>query len=346
MFSIVMPVWNKRPFVEATLASVLAQDRPDFELIAVDDGSTDGSFEILHAVRDPRVRLIAQANAGPGAARNAGIEAARSDWIAFLDADDLWLPDHLAELDRIRARHGDAGLIAASYFTARNGRHPDAAAGRTAGRIGPIDFLAALAGGTRPFTTSSCAIQRQVYRDLGGFGAFPSAQDCEYWARIALERPIAVSSRRTVIYLLDTGGITDRLVLRPRALPLRETRDLSPLAAFLVDRGREPRRAGERRSIEGIIAAEFRRCLRKSARIADVESLRGLRTLELKPRGIVDRLLLAIAALPRPAGRALCRSGFPLWRMFRPLRSHRRRRALLRELDFAAAAARPARAGG
>jgi len=124
MFSIVVPLWNKRHTVAATLASALAQTWRDFELIIVDDGSTDGGMEETARFDDPRIRRLRQENKGPGAARNAAIRAARHDWFAFLDADDLWLPDHLAELDRIRRRCPDAG---------RPARRTSRPAGRTAG---------------------------------------------------------------------------------------------------------------------------------------------------------------------------------------------------------------------
>ena len=96
----VIPVSNKVPHVGAALASVLAQTRPPEEIIAIDDASTDGSAGILAACRDPRMRVLTRTEPGPGgyAARNLGIRAATADWIAFLDADDLWYPDHLATL--------------------------------------------------------------------------------------------------------------------------------------------------------------------------------------------------------------------------------------------------------
>jgi hypothetical protein len=340
MFSIVMPVWNKRAYLEATIASVLAQEWREFELIAVDDGSTDGSLEILRGFDDPRLRLVTQSNAGPGAARNVGIEAARHEWIAFLDADDLWLPCHLAELDRIRTLHPGSGLIGTSYFMVRDGRRRTPGAER-AGRIGAIDYLAAFAKCENNFVTSSAAIRRHVYRALGGFGPFADAQDSEYWARIALDWPVAVSNRRTVAYRLGTGGITDRITLQPRERPVRHVRDLSPAAAMLIDRDGAPASAAQTRSIERFLNAEFRHCARKAARIADIETLRGLGKLASGPRGAMDRLLLAVARLPRPVAETMCRLGFPIWAAFRPLRHRRRRRALVRSMRFAPVEGQP-----
>lgn len=91
LFSVIIPVYNRAGLIAETLRSVLAQDFDDFELIVVDDGSTDGSAEAARAV-DPRVQVLTVPNGGPGPARNHGIRAARGRYLAFLDSDDLWFP--------------------------------------------------------------------------------------------------------------------------------------------------------------------------------------------------------------------------------------------------------------
>ncbi len=93
--SVIVPLFNKEQTVEASLRSLAAQTFSDFEAIVVDDGSTDRGPEIVRSFTDARIRLIRQSNAGPGAARNRGIAEARSPYLAFLDADDEWLPDYL-----------------------------------------------------------------------------------------------------------------------------------------------------------------------------------------------------------------------------------------------------------
>jgi len=99
--TVIVPLYNKATHIGRCLRSIAGQTLRDFEAIVVDDGSTDGSGEIARAFGDPRFRVIAQANAGPGAARNRGASEARGEFLAFLDGDDEWLPDYLE--DNVRA---------------------------------------------------------------------------------------------------------------------------------------------------------------------------------------------------------------------------------------------------
>lgn len=97
MFSIVIPLYNKELSIEDTINSVLNQSFQNFELLIINDGSTDNSAEVVERIDDSRIRLINQNNQGVSAARNRGIEEAKFEWIAFLDGDDLWLENHLEE---------------------------------------------------------------------------------------------------------------------------------------------------------------------------------------------------------------------------------------------------------
>ena len=109
-FSVVVPTFNRRPLLREALDSVWSQTLTDYEVIVVDDGSTDGTREDLTAAGD-RLTAIFQTNQGPGAARNAGIARARGHYIAFLDSDDRWFPWTLATLAHLVRAHGSPALI-------------------------------------------------------------------------------------------------------------------------------------------------------------------------------------------------------------------------------------------
>src|SRR5581483_11097181 len=124
--SVIVPLYNKAPYVRRALESINGQTLSDFEVIVVDDGSSDEGPHIVSQYPDPRFRMIAQTNAGPGAARNRGIAEARGEYIAFLDADDEWEPCYLEESLRLLSAHSDAASVSSGYteFPSRLSREP------------------------------------------------------------------------------------------------------------------------------------------------------------------------------------------------------------------------------
>jgi hypothetical protein len=305
MFSIVVPLWNSRDTVRETVGSVLDQTYDDFELIVVDDGSTDDGVAMLAGIGDPRLRIVRQSNAGPGRARNAGIAATKADWIAFLDADDLWLPDHLAELDRIRARFPQAGLIGTAYIQA-DGSGSFRPPGPEAGAVRQVNFFERIALGDPLLFSSSAAVSRRTVEALGDFPADRFGQDMRYWMRIALAMPVAVSTRSTAVYRPLPTGLSASLGSLWRGRTLSGPGDVSHRIAFLLDHY-DAAPAALKPGIDRFIDRDFRWCLRTSARDGDLATIRALRPLYLRrPRG-GDRLLLGAARLPAPAARFLYR---------------------------------------
>lgn len=109
--SVIIPLYNKEQSIERAITSVLYQTDPYFELIIVDDGSTDNSVKIVHQFDDERIQLIQQTNAGPSAARNTGVQNAKTDWIVFLDGDDEFLPNALEHFRLLSVVHKDVDIF-------------------------------------------------------------------------------------------------------------------------------------------------------------------------------------------------------------------------------------------
>lgn len=169
--SVIIPTYNRAHSVGAALDSVLAQEPPADEVIVVDDGSTDGTTEVLAAYGD-RITVVRQDNAGAAAARNAGVRRARGDWVAFLDSDDLWRPGRLAALHRdlsgahedIVGHTGDMRLTGPTHdlglYDLRNWQYPKGRAQQVA------TPLSQTMTGVFP---SATALRRRVMLEEGGF---------------------------------------------------------------------------------------------------------------------------------------------------------------------------------
>lgn len=117
MFSIIIPCFNKQNQILITLNSILNQTFHDYEVIIVDDGSTDNSVSLINSVSDKRIKLIQQQNAGVSAARNKAIENANGEWVAFLDADDWWHPEYLQNIHNTINIRSNAKIVTADFFS-------------------------------------------------------------------------------------------------------------------------------------------------------------------------------------------------------------------------------------
>ena len=166
-FSVVIPLHNKAPFIARALESVFAQSFQDFELLVVDDASTDGGIEEVRRLGYDRVRLLHRDRPGPGgyAARNLGIESSRGDWIAFLDADDQWYPNHLESTVDTISRFPDASFVGAGWETRSmlgpvDERYYDRYHGRGCHEISLKTFLECSRLGQRPVWSSVACVRR------------------------------------------------------------------------------------------------------------------------------------------------------------------------------------------
>ena len=296
MFSVVIPLFNNRETIGRAVRSVLAQRGPGLELIVVDDGSADDSLAALAGVSDPRLRTIRQENGGAGAARDTGIAAAAHPWVALLDADDFWLDGHLEELDAIRRAHPDAGLIGTASAHAAPGAAEVFVADRPSD-IREIRYLAAVGRGERTFGASSAAVRKEAWRAVGGFSRSQEGPDSEFWARLSLAWPVAVSSRVTAVYVRATGSDSDRARARKFGRPPQSLADLCFALEMLTERyGALPPQVQAEVDLFALRYLDFR--LREAIASGDLLTLRALRRLYPAPPPLEHRLLLAAAHLP------------------------------------------------
>jgi len=196
--SVVIPLYNKRDEVGPTLRSVMAQTCSPAEIIVVDDGSTDGSAEVVRAVGSPLVRLLSQPNAGVSVARNRGVAEARGEYIAFLDADDLWEPGYLAEIAALIREFPGCGIYSAAFWVAgRGGRFPAPCPERR-GIVGNFFRDSAHRYISIP---SASVVPRHVFEEVGGFPAgMKIGEDLFLWIKIARRWPVCFSPERLVCY--------------------------------------------------------------------------------------------------------------------------------------------------
>lgn len=188
--SIVIPMHNAAAFVRETLDSVLAQTFTDWDLTIVDDGSTDGSARIVAGLTDARIRLITQSNAGVSAARNRGLSATAGEYVAFLDADDVWLPRNLELKVRWLDEHPEHGLVHAAVEIIDAASRPSGE--RLVGQQGwVLDDLLSWTGDPIPDLPGNALIRRSVLQQVGAFDpALSTAADQDLKFRIAACCPV------------------------------------------------------------------------------------------------------------------------------------------------------------
>lgn len=203
--SIIMPLYNKENLVLSSIASVRAQTFSDWELVVIDDGSTDAGPEQVAALCDRRIRLIRQANGGVSAARNRGIAEASCELLAFLDADDTWLPGFLQAIAALARDFPQARWFATSYLIRhpRDGEYQARLRGVPVGfQRGVLDDYFYIAAASDPPTwTSATAVFRSQIQDIGGFPeGIVSGEDLLTWARLAAHFPLAYDSRALAVF--------------------------------------------------------------------------------------------------------------------------------------------------
>lgn len=207
-FSIIVPLYNKALYVRKALESVASQTFKDWELIIVDDGSTDNSAKIaeeylstLYTLHFTPYTLIRQANSGVASARNNGVKASQGEFLCFLDADDWWEPTFLEEMDKLIAEYPGAGIFATNYIYYKPGK-THVALNLTRGYMNyPEVYLHSTA---MPVWTGATCMPRKVFDEMGGFPiGIKLGEDFLLWAKTALHYPVAFCEKPLAYYNND-----------------------------------------------------------------------------------------------------------------------------------------------
>lgn len=204
-FSVVIPLYNKEIYIKRTLESVLAQTFTDFEIIIVDDGSTDTSCDIVESINDPRIHLICQENGGPSKARNRGIKEAKGQFIAFLDADDEWLPEKLEKQYVFHTENSDV-VWSCTAFEASGGKREEHI---SYSKDGVIDDALVAIMDRMTIQTSTVVIKKSVFENdrLLFNESFKRSEDREVWYKMAcLYHVIGYVNDELLIYYVETEG--------------------------------------------------------------------------------------------------------------------------------------------
>lgn len=208
-FSVIVPLYNKEKDIAETIASVLSQSFEDFKIIIIDDGSTDDSLKIATSIKDDRIKIIQQQNAGVAATRNRGVAMAQSPYIVFLDADDLWLAHHLEVLYELTQNYDAHLWFATSYYKQF----------KTDKRIkmsSPIHDENFESGPVKHFFknsltdslawTSAVAFKKEFFEKLGGFDTtitYGAGEDTDLWIKAALQSNLVFSTTFTAVHKMD-----------------------------------------------------------------------------------------------------------------------------------------------
>ncbi|MEM7086147.1 MAG: glycosyltransferase family 2 protein [Bacteroidota bacterium] len=209
-FSVVISVYNKAQFIGATLDSVLAQSFQDFEVVLLNDGSTDESHSILKSyTSDPRIRLYSEENKGAAAGRNYVIQKAKGTYIALLDADDHWKPDYLEEHARLIEKYPDEMVFATNSEVISKGKtiQRDYSVPIDTGQDMVFDYFEASYLDSI-LHSSTTVIKKEAFDEVGLYDpSIRSGQDTDLYVRLGLKYPVVFSPKVCVQYLIIENSL-------------------------------------------------------------------------------------------------------------------------------------------
>lgn len=202
-FTVIIPLYNKEKYIQNTLTCVFNQSFIDFEVIVVNDGSTDRSLAVLDKFNDSRLKIIHQKNQGVSVARNTGMQNAETNYFCFLDADDTWKPNHLQAFFDTITKFPEAKMYCSRYVTqiAKNTFIKNNFIYIDENYQGYVTDFFKSSLINRVALTSAVCIHKDIFNEIGGFDPqLKSDQDLDYWIKIALKYKIAITAKTTMVY--------------------------------------------------------------------------------------------------------------------------------------------------
>lgn len=214
MISVIIPLYNKAPFITSTLQCVLQQTFTHYEIVVVDDGSTDDGVARVESVADDRIRIIRQKNGGVSAARNRGIAEARGEFVAFLDADDEWKPDYLSSQMELVRKYPQCDVFASNYeFRNVEGKVTHTIINKLPFESidGVLDNYFEVASCSHPpLWTSAVMVRKAAIQSVGGFPVgIKSGEDLLTWARLAVKYQIAYATASLAVFVFDERAFNE-----------------------------------------------------------------------------------------------------------------------------------------
>jgi glycosyltransferase involved in cell wall biosynthesis len=271
--SVVVPVYNKQRTVRRALRSVLAQTFQDFELVVVDDGSTDGSLGQVEGL-DSRIQIVRQANFGPGVARNRGVEGTTAPLVAFLDADDAWRPGYLAAANKALTEHPEAAGFAAAY-DAGEMRHVQTArlletiAASGVHRMPPDAHPRQVKDRVDSASVTCLTLRREIFNRYGGFFSREKSlygEDTYLIAPVVISEPFYYSRELLVDVHFEDSEL---------GFAMRGRHPMHPALAHPELRRNVP--AAGRRALDGLLALYRHRYTQRLAREGNWSEIARLR---------------------------------------------------------------------
>tara|TARA_R110002012_G_scaffold11368_2_gene51356 strand:+ start:28991 stop:29920 length:930 start_codon:yes stop_codon:yes gene_type:complete len=208
-FSVVISVYNKEKYIADTLKSVLAQTFTDFEVVILNDGSTDNSEAEILKFNDPRIRYFSQENKGASAARNFTVQQAKTEYIALMDADDYWYPFYLAEQDRLTNEFPEESVFATATEIKRNGKifKNSYSLPTIANNAVIVDYFEASQLDSVLLSIST-VLKKEVFENVGWYDLkIKSGEDTDLYVRIGLKYKVVFSPKVCAIYVVRKNSL-------------------------------------------------------------------------------------------------------------------------------------------